>query len=187
MQDISGKHVAILATNGFEQAELEVPLKKLREAGAVVEIVSLQPGEIKGWEKKDWGRPVPVDKTLAEANPDDYDALVLPGGVINPDLLRVEGKALDFIRSFWTTGKIIGAICHAPWLLVETGIAKGRRVTSYHSMKTDVINAGGRWEDSAVVTDQGLVTSRNPSDLDAFCDKLTEEIREGRHQNRAAA
>ena len=187
MQDISGKRVAILATNGFEQSELEVPLEKLREAGATVEIVSLEPGDIKGWEKKDWGKPVPVDKTLEDASPDDYDALVLPGGVMNPDLLRVEDKALDFIRSFWTSGKVIGAICHAPWLLVETGIAKGRRVTSYHSMKTDVINAGGRWEDTAVVTDQGLVTSRNPGDLNAFCDKLTEEIREGPHQARAAA
>lgn len=184
--DISGKRIAILATNGFEQSELEVPLKKLREAGATVDVVSPEAGEIKGWDKKDWGRAVRVDRTLDEANPSDYDALVLPGGQINPDLLRVEPKAVDFVKAFWADSKVIGAICHAPWLLVEAGIVKGRRVTSYKSIKTDVINAGGKWEDSEVVTDQGLVTSRHPGDLDAFTAKLTEEIAEGRHERRAA-
>ncbi|WP_274426861.1 type 1 glutamine amidotransferase domain-containing protein [Chelativorans sp. YIM 93263] len=186
MQDISGKRVAILATHGFEQSELEVPLEKLRGAGAEVDVVSLEPGQIKGWDKTDWGRPVPVDKTLDDVSPQDYDAIVLPGGQINPDLLRVEQKALDFVKSFWDDNKVVGAICHAPWVLIEAGIVKDRRLTSYNSVKTDVMNAGGRWENSEVVTDQGLVTGRHPGDLDPFCEKLSEEIREGRHERRAA-
>lgn len=186
MQNLHGKAVAILATNGFEQSELEVPLNTLRDAGANVHVVSLEAGEIKGWDKDDWGNSVPVDKVLGEVSADDYDAIVLPGGQINPDLLRVETKALDFIKSFWDQKKVVAAICHAPWLLVETGIVKGRKVTSYPSVKTDVVNAGGIWEDSQVVTDQGLITSRKPDDLEAFCDKIAEEINEGRHERRAA-
>lgn len=186
MQNLSGKTIAIIATNGFEQSELEVPLKTLRAAGAQVDVVSLEAGEIKGWDKKDWGNSVPVHKVICTVSADDYDAVVLPGGQINPDLLRVESAVLDLIKAFWSQKKVVAAICHAPWLLVETGILKGRRVTSYNSIKTDVINAGGRWEDSAVVSDQGLVTSRKPEDLNAFCDKIAEEINEGLHERRAA-
>ena len=185
--DISGKKIAILATNGFEQSELETPRDRLKAAGATVEIVSLQAGEIKGWDKKDWGRPVKVDKTLDEARASDYDALVLPGGQMNPDLLRVEPKALKFIKDIFDAKKPIAAVCHAPWLLIEAGIAKGRRMTSYKSIKTDVANAGAKWEDAEVVVDQGIITSRNPGDLEAFSAKIIEEVREDRHEMRKSA
>ena len=184
---LSGKKIAILATHGFEQSELEIPLAKLKAAGAQVDVVSLAPGEIKGWDKKDWGQPVKVDKTLDQVSAADYDALVLPGGQINPDLLRVEPKALAFIKEIYNQKKVLAAVCHAPWLLIETGIIKGKKVTSYKSIKTDVMNAGGKWEDSEVVNDLGLITSRNPGDLEAFVTKIIEEVREGQHAQRSAA
>lgn len=183
---IQGKRIAILATHGFEQSELEVPLEKLRAAGAEVHVIAPEPGKIKGWQGKDWGNPVPVDAALSDVDAADFDALVLPGGQMNPDLLRVEPEAIAFITSFWEAGKVIGAICHAPWLLIEAGIVKGRRMTSYGSIKTDVKNAGADWIDAEVVTDKGLVTSRKPEDLPAFCAKLIEEMAEGTHQRAAA-
>jgi protease I len=185
--DISGKKILILATHGFEQSELEVPRDRLKAAGATVHVVSPEKGEIKGWDKKDWGRPVKVDYTIDQASADEYDAIVLPGGQINPDFLRINEKALKLIRAFHDQGKVIAAICHAPWLLIETGLVKGRKATSYKSIKTDLINAGAKWEDSPVVTDQGVITSRNPGDLEAFSAKIAEEIGEGRHTRRSAA
>jgi protease I len=185
--ELNGKRIAILATHGFEQSELEGPRDRLKKAGATVEIVSPASGEIRGRDKKDWGRPVMVDKTLDQVAAAEYDAVVLPGGQINPDLLRVEPKALGFIKEIFDAEKIVAAICHAPWLLIETGIAKGRKMTSYKSIKTDVANAGAKWEDSEVVVDQGVITSRNPGDLEAFSAKIIEEVREGRHGRRSAA
>ena len=183
---LSGKKIMILAAHGFEQSELEVPRDRLKAAGATVDIVSPEKGQIKGWDKKDWGRPVTVDRTLDQVSADDYDAIVLPGGQINPDLLRINDDALKIIRAFYDQKKVVAAVCHAPWLLIEAGIVKGRRVTSYKSIRTDVINAGGVWEDSKVVTDQGVITSRNPGDLEAFS-TIIEEVNEGAHTRRRAA
>lgn len=182
---LKGKKIAILATHGFEQSELEVPRDRLRESGATVHVVSPEAGEIKGWDKKDWGRPVKVDVALADAKADDYDAIVLPGGQINPDVLRLEPRALDLIRSFYDGKKVVAAVCHAPWLLIDTGIIEGRKATSYASIKADLVNAGALWEDAEVVTDHGIVTSRNPGDLEAFSAKIIEEVLEGPHDRRS--
>ena len=164
----NGKRIAILATNGFEQSELMDPLAILKKAGFSVDVIAPEPGTIRGWKGKDWGDPVDVDLELSKAKASDYAALVLPGGVINPDTLRVNAAAVDFIRSFDEAGKPLAAICHGPWLLVEAGAAKGRDLTSWPSLKTDVENAGGRWKDAEVVVDGHLITSRKPDDIPAF-------------------
>lgn len=182
---LQGKSVAILATDGFEQDELISPRRALEEAGAATTIVSpaktITPGEIKGWRHTNWGEIVAVDLSLDEANAEDFDALVLPGGVMNPDKLRIDEDAVKFIRAFFDAGKPVAAICHGPWPLIEAGVVEGRTLTSYPSIKNDLRNAGAFWVDEEVHIDNGLVTSRKPDDLPAFNAKLIEEIREGVH------
>lgn len=181
MTDISKTRILIMATDGFEQSELEVPRDELRTAGAIVEIASPGGNAIRGWKDGDWGETVQVDRTIAEVDAGVYHALVLPGGQINPDKLRTEEAAVKLVQAFHDAGKIVAAICHGPWLLVEAGVAKGRRMTSYNSIRTDLENAGVIWEDQEVVADRGLITSRSPDDLPAFCAKIVEEVREGAH------
>jgi protease I len=181
---LTGKKIAVLATDGFEQSELEKPVEALRQAGATVEIVAPKEGEIQGFEHHDKGRMVAVDRSLDGADAGDYDGIVLPGGVINPDQLRLEPKAIDFIRSFAEAGKPIAAICHGPWTLINAEAVEGRRMTSWPSLQTDLENAGAEWVDEEVVVDQGLVTSRKPDDLPAFCQKMIEEFAEGPHGGR---
>ncbi len=187
MNDLNGKRIAILATQGFEQSELVEPKKALEQAGARAEIISPGGETIRGWNEKDWGQTVPVDVPLNRAKPDDYDALVLPGGVMNPDKLRQDQTAVSFVRSFFEAGKPVAAICHGPWMLVEADAVRGRRVTSWPSLKTDLRNAGAEWTDEQVVVDNGLVTSRKPADLPAFNRKLIEEIKEGVHEQQRKA
>ncbi|PTM40953.1 type 1 glutamine amidotransferase domain-containing protein [Bosea sp. 124] len=186
MSQLAGKNILILATNGFEQSELEVPQAKLKEAGATVHVASPESGEIKGWDNKDWGCAVKVDKALDAVDAASYDAIVLPGGQMNPDTLRGNDAALALIKAFFDQGKVVAAVCHAPWLLIDTGIAKGRKLTSYKTIKQDLINAGANWQDAEVISDKGVVTSRKPDDLPAFVAKIIEEILEGRHEREAA-
>ena len=180
--ELKGKKIAIIATDGFEQSELIKPRKALEDAGAETHVISLKSGSIKGWDEDDWGEQVKVDKTIDQANPADYHGLVLPGGVMNPDHLRREEKVLQFVREMFNAGKPIGAICHGPWTLIDAGIVKGLQMTSYHTIQTDLKNAGVEWVDQEVVVDQGIVTSRNPQDIPAFSNKLIEEFGEGRHE-----
>ncbi len=184
---LENKRVAILVTDGFEESEFLKPLEALKNAQAKVDVVSLKSGKIKSWASKNWGKEYDVDKTIDEVKAADYDALVLPGGVMNPDQLRINKKVVDFVSSFMQDGKPIAAICHGPWTLIETGHLKGRKMTSWPSLKTDLVNAGVQWVDEEVVVDDGIVTSRKPDDLPAFCSKMLEEIGEGIHRRRAAS
>lgn len=186
MSSIENARILIIATHGFEQSELEFPRDQLRAKGAEVHVATLDGKAIRGWEGADWGREAEADLKIADAEADSYDAIVLPGGQINPDLLRVEDDALTLIKAFHDQGKVVAAVCHAPWLLIETGIVKGRAVTSYASIRTDVENAGGTWHDREVVADMGIVTSRKPDDLKAFVAKIVEEVEEGKHERKAA-
>ena len=182
---LDGKRVAFLATNGVEQVELTEPWKAVENEGGRPELVSLDTGEIQAFEHLDHGDTFSVDRTVSEASTGDYDALVLPGGVANPDFLRTDDDAVSFARGFFEAGKPVAVICHGPWTLVEAGVVRGRRLTSWPSLRTDIENAGGNWVDEEVVVDAGLVSSRKPDDLPAFCHKLVEEICEGRHEGQA--
>ena len=180
--DLSGKRVAILATDGFELVELTEPMQALKQAGARAEVIAPKPGEIQGFNHHDKDKTIPVDHPLEQVQGEDFDALMLPGGVINPDALRLEPAAIDFIRHFVEARKPIAAICHGPWTLINAGGVQGRRMTSWPSLEADLRNAGAEWVDQEVVVDRGLVTSRKPQDLPAFCTAMVEEISEGRHE-----
>lgn len=183
MKSVQGKRVAILTENGFEESELMSPMEALKKAGAEVHILSPQQDKVKGWKDGNWSIELPVDVLVEDADPEEYDALVIPGGVINPDLMRRNADCIAFAKEFLQEGKPVAAICHGPRLLIETGLLEGRNMTSFHSIKTDLINAGVRWHDQEVVVDNGLVTSRSPKDLEAFNKKMLEEIAEGVHES----
>jgi protease I len=179
--ELQGKRVAFLATDMVEQVELTDPWRAVREAGGEAELVSLEEGQIQGFNHYDKGDIFKVDKTVEEARAEDYDALVIPGGVGNPDTMRTDENAVQLVRDFFAQNKPVGVICHGPWMLVESGVVRGRKVTSWPSLQTDIRNAGGEWVDEQVVVDNGLVTSRKPDDLPAFTAKIVEEFAEGKH------
>jgi protease I len=187
MAQLDGKKIAILVTDGFEQVEMTEPRKALEEAGAGTDLVSPANGKVKGWQHTKWGDEFAVDVPLSDARADDYDALVLPGGVMSPDKLRIDTRAVDFVRAFFDAGKPVAAICHGPWTLINAGVVKGREMTSWPSVSTDLKNAGARWVDREVVVDNGLVTSRKPDDLPTFNRKMIEEFSEGIHQQQKSA
>jgi protease I len=182
---LQGKKVAFVATDGVEQVELTEPWKAVENEGGTPELISIESGEIQGFDHLDKDQKFPVDRTADQAKVDDYDGLVLPGGVANPDFLRGDENVVRFVRSFFEAGKPVASICHGPWTLVEADVVRGRTLTSWPTLKTDIRNAGGEWVDEEVHVDNGLVTSRKPDDLPAFCDKLVEEICEGRHEQQA--
>jgi protease I len=185
-QELSGKKVAILAADGFEEVELTKPKKALDDAGAKTSVVSIKSGQIQGMNHADKGEKVAVDLTLDDAKPEQFDALMIPGGLMNPDTLRSTEAALNFVRHFFEEGKPVAAICHGPWVLIDAGVVRGRTLTSWPAIKTDVRNAGGNWVDEEVVVDNGLVTSRKPDDIPAFNEKMIEEFCEGRHERQSA-
>lgn len=182
MANLKDKKVAIITENGFEEVELTSPKRELEAAGALVHIISAQKEHVKGWDHDHWSINLRVDTPLDQANAEDYDALLIPGGVINPDKMRANKQYVEFVQQFLEAGKPVAAICHGPQLLIETGMISGRSVTSYPSIKTDLLNAGALWTDKEVVVDNGLVTSRSPKDLPAFNKKVIEEIKEGKHK-----
>ena len=186
-QKLRGKKIAILVAAGFEQVELTDPRNALQLAGAETRIVSPAGQKVKGWNFTDWGEEVAVDVPLDGAHADDYDALLLPGGVMNPDTLRINGQALEFVRGFFEAQKPVAVICHGPWTLIDAGVAEGRRLTSWPSLRTDLINAGAGWVDEPVVVDQGLVSSRKPDDIPQFNARMIEAFAEGRHAGQRAA
>lgn len=183
-KQLTNKKIAVVVANGFEEIELTQPVEALKNAGATVDIISPEEKTVKAWAEKEWGKDYPVDKQIGSVSAEDYDALVLPGGVMNPDHLRTNDQVISFITGFFDESKPVAAICHGPWTLIETGELDGRKVTSYKSLKTDLQNAGALWVDEEVVTDHGLVTSRTPKDLPAFCKKMIEEFVEGPHTGR---